>query len=91
MRQALRASGAATDPERLAEIEKQIDAGDASLAVYIQGDGARIFLSATPMKADLQDPFKGDALRISGPVILSRDQLARLGDAITVPGREKFN
>ena len=91
VRQALRASGAVKDPGRLAEIEAQLEAGTANLGIYVQGDPTRVFLSSVPMAAALQDPFKGNALRISGPMVLSREQLARLGDGITVPDREKFN
>ena len=92
VRQTLRASGAAKDPKRLAEIEAQIEAGTANLGIWVQGDPARVFLSGAPLEAALHDPFKGtNALRVSGPLILSREQLAQLGDGITLPPRSTFN
>jgi hypothetical protein len=92
VRQAFRASGQAKDPDRLAEIEAQLDAGEANLGIWVQGDAARVFLSSAPTAAARQDPFgEQNAMRVSGPTILSREQLERLGDAISVPPRDKFN
>lgn len=91
VRQELRASGAVKDPERLAELEAGLAAGTENLGIWVQGDLRQIFISAAAVSGKRQDPFVGNARRIHGPLIFSREQLAALGDGITLPDRASFN
>lgn len=78
--QAARATGAEkVGPERVAEIERQIEAGEITLAVHIQRSGQNVRLLVGVAAPGWQDPFGGGgALDLTGPLVLSREELARL-------------
>lgn len=67
------------DSEVLVEIEKRIEAGTAMLAISIQRIGGTVRLTAAVLEANgFQDTFDHLSLDITGPLIVSREQMARL-------------
>ncbi|HEX7454969.1 MAG TPA: hypothetical protein VF296_02910 [Gallionella sp.] len=77
--QAARTEGEEKSPEVLAEIEKRIEAGTAMLAISIQRIGGTVRLTAAVLEANgFQDTFDHLSLDITGPLIVSREQMARL-------------
>ncbi len=83
--QAARTEGAEKTPELVAEIEKRIEAGTATLAINIQRIGGTVRLTAAVLEAKgLQDAFDHPILDLTGPLILSLEQLAHV--AVVKPG-----
>lgn len=77
--QAARTEGAEQTPELLAEIEKRLEAGTATLAINIQRIGGTLRLTAAVLEAvGFQDVFDHPILDLTGPLILSREQLANV-------------
>lgn len=83
--QAARTDGAEKTPEMVAEIERRLEAGTATLAINVQRIGDTVRLTAAVLEATgFQDAFDHPILDLTGPLILSRDQLARV--AVVKPG-----
>lgn len=76
--QAARIKGDASNPAMVAEIEAKIECGEATLAVFVQRCGANVRLTASVCPPGYQDPFNGALLDVSGPLVVTPEQLARL-------------
>lgn len=88
---AIEIDGESRAPGALARMQAALDSGEASFGVYIQRNGDELYISASPIPPGPQDPFApGNRLSITGPMVISREQLAALVAANPLD-RTKFN
>lgn len=76
---AARTEGETQAPAVLEEIEKRLEAGTAMLAVNLQRIGGTLRLTAAVLDSPtFQAAFEHSILDITGPLIVSREQLAHV-------------
>lgn len=64
---------------KLSDLEEKLRDGKATLAVFVQRDGERVYATAAALPPGFEDPFTGGGLvRVQGPIVGSIEELQRL-------------